>query len=158
MKVLAMTESPAAGAEIAARPESRAAKALRDAFDSGRPLTYIQSTEEMRVARVLREVARRVGNTQVWTWTLTEGLSRDGQAPEAGTQSARGVLDFIVAHNSPGIFHLKDFHESMLAAAEVRRRVRDLYAICQGQEKYVVITAPVRTIPEEVERSMLFLE
>jgi SpoVK/Ycf46/Vps4 family AAA+-type ATPase len=157
-----MTETPTAVAGVAVRPESRAAKALRDAFDSGRPLTYIQSTEEMRVARVLREVAQRLATTfgkiSVWTWTLTEGLSRDGQAAEPGTQSARGVLDFIVAHDSPGIFHLKDFHEPMRETSEIRRRVRDLYASCQGQDKYVVITAPVRNIPDEVERSMLFLE
>jgi len=33
--------------------ESRAAKMLREVFDSGRPLTYIRSAEEQRIARVL---------------------------------------------------------------------------------------------------------
>jgi SpoVK/Ycf46/Vps4 family AAA+-type ATPase len=110
---------------------------------------------------VLRDVGRRMNKLEpvpVWTWTLTEGLRRDGEATETGTQSPRGVLDFIVAHNGRGIFHLKDFHEPLRDAPEIRRRVRDLYATCQGQEKFVVITAPVRNIPEEVERSMLFLE
>jgi SpoVK/Ycf46/Vps4 family AAA+-type ATPase len=134
---------------------------LRDAFESGRPLTYIQSTEEQRIGRVLRDVGRRMDASSpvtVWTWTLTEGLYQDAGEPEPGTQSPRGVLDFIVAHNGRGIFHLKDFHEPMRDAPEIRRRVRDLYAACQGKEKFVVITAPVRTIPDEVERSMLFLE
>ena len=36
---------------------SRAAKMLREVFDSGRPLTYIRSTEEQRIARVLHEVS-----------------------------------------------------------------------------------------------------
>jgi SpoVK/Ycf46/Vps4 family AAA+-type ATPase len=156
-----MTETQTAVAGVTAPAESRAARSLRDAFESGRPLTYIQSTEEQRVGRVLRDVARRMDGLNpvpVWTWTLTEGLHRDGEEPAPGTQSARGVLDFIVAHAGRGIFHLKDFHESLRDAPEIRRRVRDLYAICQGQEKFVVITAPSRTIPEEVERSMLFLE
>ena len=34
--------------------ESRAAKTIREIFESGRPLTYIRSSEEQRVARVLR--------------------------------------------------------------------------------------------------------
>ncbi len=38
--------------------ESRAAKTVREIFESGRPLTYILSSEEQRVARVLKEVAR----------------------------------------------------------------------------------------------------
>ena len=45
----------------AARPqpvESRAGKTLREIFQSGRPLTYIRSSEEQRVGRVLREVGR----------------------------------------------------------------------------------------------------
>lgn len=160
MKVSEMTETPSVGAGSSPSAESRAARALRDAFESGRPLTYIQSTEEQRVGRVLHEVASRMDSPglPVWTWTLTEGLRRDGNNAQEGTQSPRGVLDFIVAHEGRGIFHLKDFHEPMRDASEIRRRVRDLYAVCQGQEKYVVITAPVRNIPEEVERSMLFLE
>ncbi|HYP08660.1 MAG TPA: AAA family ATPase, partial [Bryobacteraceae bacterium] len=158
-----MTDTQTAVAGASAPAESRAAKALRDAFESGRPLTYIQSTEEQRVGRVLREVAGRMESgaavsMPVWTWTVTEGLRRDEGPSVEGASTPRGVLDYIVAHGGTGIFHLKDFHEPLRDAAEIRRRVRDLYAACQGQQKYVVITAPVRNIPEEVERSMLFLE
>jgi hypothetical protein len=35
--------------------ESRAARTLREIFQSGRPLIYIRSAEEQRVAKVLRE-------------------------------------------------------------------------------------------------------
>ena len=41
--------------------ESRAAKMVREIFESGRPITYIRSSEEQRVARVLREVGERIG-------------------------------------------------------------------------------------------------
>ena len=34
--------------------ESRAAKTIRDIFESGRPVTYIRSAEEQRVAKALR--------------------------------------------------------------------------------------------------------
>jgi hypothetical protein len=141
--------------------ESRAAKTLREIFESGRPLTYVRSTEERRVGRILREVGQRLFSSTpapVWTWTLTEGLSRDGELPQEDTRSPRGVLDFVVAQPGAGIFHLKDFHEPLRDSAEIRRRLRDVYESCRDQRKFVVISSPVRFIPEEVERSMISVE
>jgi SpoVK/Ycf46/Vps4 family AAA+-type ATPase len=139
---------------------SRAAQLIRDALASGRPLIYIHSPEEQRVARLLEEVSRSLaasGDLPVWTWTLTEGLRQAGEAA-AGTEDPRRALDFIVAHDAHGIFHLKDFHEPLRNAAEVRRRLRDVYESCLDRGKYVIVSSPVRAIPEEIERSILFLE
>jgi SpoVK/Ycf46/Vps4 family AAA+-type ATPase len=94
----------------------------------------------------------------LWTWSLTEGLLREGGAAEAGAHSPRQMLDFLAAHNAPGIFHLKDFHEPLRDSPEIRRRLRDVYETCLDRRKFVVITSPVRFIPEEIERSVLFLE
>lgn len=141
--------------------ESRAAKTIKEVFQSGRPLTYIRSVEERRVGRVLREVGQQLTSSRpipVWTWTLTEGLRKDDDPSEPGTQAPRGVLDFIAAHAHPGIFHLKDFHEPLRDAPETRRRLRDLYETCFDQRKFVVITAPVKSLPEELERTVMFLE
>ena len=134
---------------------------LREIFESGRPLTYLRCAEEQRAARVLDEVSRGLSvsvPTPLWTWSLTEGMRRDGQAAEAGTRDPRTALDFIVAHQGAGIFHLKDFHEPLRESAEIRRRLRDIYESCLGQHKFVIITSAVRFIPEEVERSTLFVE
>ena len=142
-------------------PESRAAKILREVFESGRPLTYVRTSEEIRAGQVLREVALRLfapTPVPVWTWSLTGGLHRDGHAAEPGTQDARGALEFIAAHPDAAIFHLMDFHEPLRESADIRRRLRDIYQSCQGRRKFVVITSPVRSIPEELERSLLFLE
>jgi AAA+ superfamily predicted ATPase len=143
-----------------AASESRAAKAIWGAFQSGRPLTYIRTVEEQRVARVLREVSLGLfaSPVPVWTWSLTEGLRRDNEAAEAGTEAPRKALDFIAAHNGAAIFHLKDFHEPLRESAEIRRRLRDVYESCLDQRKFVVITSPVAFIPEEIERSVVFLE
>ncbi len=133
--------------------ESRAAQAIREVFDSGRPLAYIRSSEEQRVARLLAGMG-----LPVWTWCLTEGM-RCGDGPtQAGTQEARSALDLIIAHQGGAIFHLKDFHEPLRDSAEIRRRLRDVYQSCRNGHKFVVITSPVRSIPEEVERSIAFLE
>jgi ATPase family associated with various cellular activities (AAA) len=141
--------------------ESRAAKIVREVFESGRPLTYIRSAEEQRVARVLREVGQGLlGPTPVpvWTWSLTEGMHLDNETPFPGTQAPVAALEFIAAHADAGIFHLKDFNEPMRESAEIRRRLRDLHESCRDRTKFVVISSPVRSIPEEVERSLLFLE
>lgn len=154
----AMTAQPASPPE--ARVESRAAKALREVFQSGRPLTYLRTTEERRVANILREVSQTFGPRPlpVWTWSLTEGMHRDGEEPQPGTESPRAALDFIVAHEGPAIFHLRDFHEPLRDSSETRRRLRDVYQLCLDQDKFTVISSPVRFIPEEVERSVIYIE
>ena len=102
---------------------SRAAKMVREIFESGRPLTYIRSSEEQRVAKVLREVAvgLAANAVPVWTWSLTEGM-RHGEASAPGTQDPRAALDFIVAHQGSAIFHLKDFHEPLRESARADDR------------------------------------
>jgi hypothetical protein len=110
--------------------ESRAAKMLREIFQSGRPLTYIRSAEEQRIARVLREVGRALHASTpvpVWTWSLTEGLLRDDGVAETGTLDPREALDFIAAHKDAAIFHLKDFHEPL---RESLRRSGAVFETC----------------------------
>jgi len=149
-----------AATEVSPR-ESRAAKILREIFESGRPLTYVRSPEEQRVGGVLGDVSRRLfpaGPVPVWIWSLTEGMRRDGGAPNPSVRSPREALDFIASHDGAAIFHLKDFHEPLRESPEIRRRLRDLYESCQGQRKFVVISSPSRSIPEELERCVLFVE
>jgi SpoVK/Ycf46/Vps4 family AAA+-type ATPase len=141
--------------------ESRAAKMLREVFQSGRPLTYVRTAEEQRIGKVLREVGRTLhasAPVPVWTWSLTQGLLTDDGTEQTGTLEAREALDFIAAHEHAGIFHLKDFHEPLRESPEVRRRLRDLYESCLDQQKFVVISSPVKFVPEEVERDILYIE
>ncbi len=140
--------------------ESRAAKAVREILESGRPLTYIRSAEEQRVVRILAEVAKGpLASTHlpVWTWSLTEGMRRAGETAPS-TESPRAALDFILSHQGAAIFHLKDFHEPLRESPEIRRRLRDVYEAGLDQRKFVVITSAVKFIPEELERSIIFLE
>ena len=151
---------------------SRAATMLLEIFGPGRPLVYVRSAEEGRVTDLLRNAGRQLRASKplpVWTWSLTEGLSSDereaqtagrhlGNAGEARAQDPREVLDFIATHSEPAIFHLKDFHEPLRDSASVRRRLRDLYQICLDRQKFIVITSPLREIPEEIERSLAIID
>jgi hypothetical protein len=155
-------ESPLLNHSVSQPAESRAAKTVREILESGRPLTYIRSAEEQRVVRILTEVANGpLSSTPlpVWTWSLTEGLRRPGEAASfSATESPRAALDFILAHDGAAIFHLKDFHEPLRESPEIRRRLRDVYDAGIDQRKYVVISSAVQFIPEELERSIIFLE
>jgi SpoVK/Ycf46/Vps4 family AAA+-type ATPase len=140
---------------------SRAAKTIAEIFQSGRPLTYIRSAEEQRVARILSEVATASNGKealQVWTWTLTEGLRANNCAGELGTEDPRQALDFIATYTGAAIFHLKDFHDPLRDSSAVRRRLRDIYESCRDQRKFVVLSSAVRFIPEELDRSVVFVE
>ncbi len=139
--------------------ESRALRILHEIIESGRPLVYIRSAEEQRVAALLREAAGRFFSPAVplWTWSLTEGMRRDGGA-DGQLLGARAALDFVATYEGPGLFLFKDLHEPMREAAEIRRRLRDLYELCLDRRKFVTICSPTKFIPEEIERSIVYVE
>jgi AAA+ superfamily predicted ATPase len=141
---------------------SRALTTILEILQSGRPLIYIRSAEEDRIADLLHAAARQMSPSAplpIWSWSLTEGLSREDESEaEAPALDPREALDFIAGHEHPGIFHLKDFHGPLQDSASVRRRVRDLYRICLDKQKFIVITSPLRSIPDEVERSFVVID
>jgi ATP-dependent 26S proteasome regulatory subunit len=139
--------------------ESRAYRALKEMFQGGRPLIFIRTPEEGRVRVLLQEVSERLfaGGIPVWSWSLTMGLiSSDGKTIER--LSPQALLDFIASHPEPGIFQLKDFHQFMCDEPRVRRRLRDLYELCMDSKKFLVITSPIRAIPEELNRQIALVE
>lgn len=143
------------------RPESRTDRRLRELFAAGHPLLYALAPDEGRADRLLARAAREfLGRpARHWTWSLTEGMQGGDGAPAApGTQDPRAALDFIAGHGEPALFQLKDFHAPMQAAADVRRRLRDLHALAAARGQFVVITSPVRAIPDELARDILYFE
>jgi hypothetical protein len=141
--------------------ESSSSKQLRALFVSGRPLLYIVSAEEIRIGRLLREAALHFFREPVplWSWSLTEGMQcGDGAPLGEDTTDPRAALDFIAGFKGPAVFHLKDFHEPLREAAGVRRRLRDVYELCLGHAKFVVISSPVRFIPDELRRDIALVE
>jgi len=139
--------------------ESRALRTLVDIVESGRPLVYIRSAEEQRVTTLLREIAGRCFSSAVplLTWSLTEGMRRDdGTGGEL--LGPRAALDFVATYDGRALFLFKDFHEPMREAPDIRRRLRDLYELCFDRGKFLIICSPVKFIPEEIERAIVYVE
>jgi SpoVK/Ycf46/Vps4 family AAA+-type ATPase len=145
---------------MAEETRSRALRALQDIIRSGRPLAYVRSAEEQRITALLREAATAFFSppAPLWIWTLTEGMRPDGKKSDGKVLTPRAALDFVAAHEGPGLFLFKDFHEPMREAPEIRRRLRDLYDLCVDRRKFVVICSPVKYIPDEIERNFVFVE
>ena len=141
--------------------QSRALGTLREIFEAGRPISYIRSAEEQRVASLLREAARTFFDPAlpVWTWTMTDGLVGDaGGSAGKETRDPRTALDFVLTHDQPGIFQFKDLHEALRDDPAIRRRLRDLYETCLDRNKFVVISSPIRVIPDEIARDIVYVE
>ncbi len=141
--------------------QSKSSRQIGEIFASGRPLLYLMSAEEKRVGSLLREAIDNFFDkpAPLWTWSLTEGMVC-ADASRAGPEStdARAALDFIAAYPGAAVFHLKDFHEPMRESAYIVRRLRDLYEICLDRGKFIVISSPVRFIPEELNRILVYIE
>jgi AAA+ superfamily predicted ATPase len=141
--------------------ESRAFSALRELIQGARPLIYINTSEEGRARQLLLEAGKHLFTSPipVWSWSSTEGLRQpDGSCPPAEKLGPRAVLEFIAGHQVPAIFQLKDFHEFMREEFEIRRRLRDLYEQCLDKNKFIVITSPIRFIPEELARQIALMD
>jgi ATP-dependent 26S proteasome regulatory subunit len=139
-------------------PKSKALTAIGNLFEAGRPLIYIQSTEEQRVISLLRQAtAASEGAASPLVWSVTEGL-RDGDKPHrTQPDGPRGVLDFVIHHDGPVTVILEDYHEFLRDSAEIRRRLRDVYYACVNARKFVLIVSPVKLIPPEIEREVAFV-
>jgi hypothetical protein len=149
--------------EIPAVSEQRPSEAwgpLAEIFSSGRPLAYVRTAEEGRVVGLLRAAAAGAFESPVplSVWSLTEGMRRDDGPGAAEPLGPREALDFIARHEGPGLFLLKDFHEHIRDAPEIRRRLRDLYEACIDRGKFVVICAPVRELPDEIVHHLVFID
>jgi len=141
--------------------EGRALGLVRELVESGRPLIYLLSPEEGRIELLLQAAADHLFSAPVplYRWSLTEGMrGSDGKGGTPESVHPRGALDFVTAHDGSALFLLKDFHQPMQESAEVRRRLRDVYAQCFDTGKFVFISSPVAYIPEELGREIVLID
>jgi ATP-dependent 26S proteasome regulatory subunit len=146
--------------ETPAQPESRSFTALAELIQGGRPLIYLCSPEEGRTYSLISEAAHRLFSSElpVFSWSATAGLTGPGETGDSARQlNARAVLDHIAAYPTAAIFQLKDYHD-FVDQPEIRRRLRDLYELCLDRDKFIIITSPIRKVPDELARQMALIE
>ena len=140
-------------------PESRAVKMLREVFELGRPLTYLRCTEEQRAASVLGEVSRRLlldSYTALDLEPHRRAASRrtGSRTGHCGPPHGLGFYRRLSKH--PAHLRPQRFSRAPARLARDQCRLRDVIRNCFDKQKYVVITSPVRFIPEEVELASFY--
>lgn len=84
------------------------------------PLIMAECHDEVRFMALLRRAADASG-IPVWTWTITQGLRRDGMdGPTFATVEASKALQFISNLTEPGVFVFNDVQHALEDAIVVR--------------------------------------
>jgi hypothetical protein len=155
---------------------------LKILIDSSTPIVVMETVEEMRAVRMVREASSSL-RLATFEWSIASGLVCCGAeaAPVAESKfpgAARASLQSAADLSAPAIYHsqepaqalsnleaisveavfiLKDFHRHMDDPVVVRR-LRDVGQKFSTNRRTVVITGPLVSIPAELGSLVEFLE
>ncbi len=136
------------------------ATTLDQAFKARLPLLYIESSEE---ERVIQEIGRAAGGLrhprQVWTWSSAAGLVSPEAKVVANTTNPLRALEHAQSVTENAVFVFCDLHayfgsDSRPGDPAVVRKVREAVIEFRHGDlgRVLVVTAPVRVIPPELDK------
>lgn len=145
--------------------EKTLANLLRARF----PFLYISTWEESRVLALIEAIAKNADLIRtirkVYEWSLTEGLTTNGNPTGEDTKAALKALEFVGKCEEPAIFILKDFHvflgaNSRPADIQVIRKIRDLLSNLKQsiKPKNVIFVSPLLLLPGDLEKDVTIVE
>ena len=146
---------------VTAEPEVPAVFATIQALiDAGRPMIYIQSSEEDRVIGVLGQIAqeRRGGARQPLPLERDRGPPTQRQAVPDPARRAPRHPRFHRRLRPPRPLSRQGLPRLIHDLPDIRRRLRDLYYECLDTGKFAFLCSPVKCIPEEINREVAFTE
>ncbi len=132
-------------------------KELEDLIKARYPLLYLVSSEESRVERQIKELARN-REMRLEVWSVTEGFKTlfGGQA-KRDIYDPLKALEHVAQGEGRGLYILRDFHP-FLKEPKVVRKLRDLADLLRQAQKHLLILSPVQTIPPELEKTLSVLD
>jgi SpoVK/Ycf46/Vps4 family AAA+-type ATPase len=133
------------------------------------PYLYISTWEEERAVDVIRSVVtdeRLIKTTRkVFTWSVTKGLSENGQKGKEETKAPLKALDFIENYQEPAIFILKDFHvyfgvNGRQCDNQLIRKIRDLLPTLKQSPspKNVIFVSPSLVLPDDLQKDLTIVD
>ena len=137
------------------------AKELDLLIRSRYPIIYVRTSEEGRACSLIANIAKAQRKNLV-DWSGTEGLrmveNYYGGEIKTGEEMTKPGAALEVIHQDAArtIYVMKDLHP-YLEDREVIRKLRDLYHSIKRSYKTLVILAPVKKIPPELETATYFL-
>lgn len=141
-------------------------KSLDQAFKARLPLVYLETSEELRAQEAILRTAQALRRPRsVWTWTTTVGLLDPESGPVANTTNPVRALEHALALEENAVFVMCDLHaflgtDSRPGDPGVIRKLRETAFEFRQSEasKTLIIIAPVRAIPAELDKVTTLLE
>ncbi|MBG6238541.1 SpoVK/Ycf46/Vps4 family AAA+-type ATPase [Mycetocola sp. CAN_C7] len=139
---------------------------LDQAFKARLPLLYIETSEEVRVQEEILRAAKALRRPrEVWTWTSATGLIDPEGKGVTNTMTPARALDHIVGIPENAVFVFCDLHayfgsEQRPGDPVIVRKVREtVLELRHGDAaRALIVTAPVRTIPPELDKLTHLIE
>jgi SpoVK/Ycf46/Vps4 family AAA+-type ATPase len=133
------------------------ARAIIEKVKAGYPALYLQSSEYMRSLQEIRLAAKET-NRELWVWTLSKGLMKEGTAKVADdTDGPSNALDFMMKINNKSVVAMPLMHH-FLEDPGIQAKIIDLIHHYKASQKTVVIISPVVKLPPEVEKEFALVE
>jgi SpoVK/Ycf46/Vps4 family AAA+-type ATPase len=127
------------------------------------PILYILSTEEMRVQKLIQDIAQK-RQKKVFEWSYSTGLVPAGTSIQsqkhrnAPTKDPIVALDQVIDQVEPAIFVFKDFHHFLTRTNfAVVRKLKDIALHLKNSLKTIVLICPSLEIPAELEKEITVL-
>jgi len=103
--------------------------------------------DEQRFLRIVRSAAR-AADQDVWLWSVTRGLARDGLEAMYGTTSITAALEFVSARSEPAVYVFADAHPQLGDPVVVRALKETAAGIDRGT---IILTGPDIATPAELD-------
>ncbi|GAB2693652.1 SpoVK/Ycf46/Vps4 family AAA+-type ATPase [Microbacterium marinum] len=135
------------------------AKTLDEAFKARLPLLYIETGEEVRAVAAITDAAEAQRNRRaVWSWTSALGLIGPDGKTVSNTANPSRALQHAAGVTEPSVFIFCDLHayfgtEHRSGDPAIVRTVRETALEFRHGDvsRTLVVTAPVRVIPPELD-------
>lgn len=127
------------------------------------PIIYVVTSEEMRVQKVVVEVAAK-REKKAFEWTYSSGIVPAGTSIQstkhrsAATKDPLLALDQVIEQVEPAVFLFKDFHPFLTKNNfAVVRKLKDIAIQLKTSYKTIILVSPVLEIPTELEKEITLL-
>src|SRR3954468_142791 len=127
------------------------------------PILYVISSEEIRVLKVITEIARK-RQKKAFEWSYSTGIVPAGTSIQsqkhrnAATKDPLMALDQVIEQVEPALFIFKDFHPFLTKNNfAIIRKLKEIALHLKNSFKTIILVSSALEIPTELEKEITVL-
>jgi ATP-dependent 26S proteasome regulatory subunit len=127
------------------------------------PILYLITSEEMRVMKMVTEIARK-RQKKVFEWSYSTGIVPAGTSLQSTksrntpTKDPLAALDQVIEQVEPALFVFKDFHPFLTKNNfAIVRKLKEIALHLKNSFKTIILVSPLMEIPAELEKEITVL-